>query len=124
MENTLNYCDACLVGTSLPSCPQCGRKKLRKALLSDWCFLLKKEALWSEPLKDFLKDNGIFFITQPCTSGLSAYGILRDDAEKFFVRAIDLERATELCRDFLSEDVTFLEEDGSIWEPDDEIIIE
>lgn len=123
MEWNLNYCEDCLVGTSLPQCPQCGKHGLRKATGNDWCFLTKREAMWNQPLKDFLTDNGVFFVAQPASSGLSVYGLASAEMEKFFVRAVDLERATDLVRDYLSPDVTFLEEDGRIWEPGDEIVI-
>lgn len=119
----MNYCVDCLLPTNLVWCPHCGNKELRPVTLNDWCLLTQQEAMWAPALKDYLNDNGIFFVTQGTGRGLSAYGVFSHNAEIFYVRAVDYDRARELTDAFLNAE-TFLAEDGSEWRTGGEVIVE
>lgn len=41
-----------------------GAQLLRNLEGDNYCFLTEKDAVWTEPLSDILKDNGIRFITR------------------------------------------------------------
>ena len=57
------YCERCLTLFDGPAtvCPACGKRSIREAQHSDFCFLAEKNALWGPVLADVLQQNGIRF---------------------------------------------------------------
>lgn len=115
------YCDCCFAVVESTRCPSCGQKHLRPAHADDYCLLSREQKLWSAPLKDYLTQNGIPFISQRASSGgLAAYGLHGDEEERIYVRAMDLDRARELKESLSSENVVFLDENGEAWNPEED----
>lgn len=59
------YCPKCshITDDGADRCPHCRGKKLRPPKAEDECFLVEKEAIWGDMLRDVLTQNGI-----PCLS--------------------------------------------------------
>lgn len=94
------YCPKCNMAAEENRCPVCGSRRLREPQPDDLCFLIRKEHLLSDLLKDTLKQNEIPFIARSDLGAgmamiLGAY--LEND--NFFVPYRFLEQAKELLND-------------------------
>ncbi len=102
-ETMKRYCARCGVLTEGEVCPSCGSRKLRAPEKGDLCFLVEKEALWSDMLADVLDQNGI-----PCMkkssmgAGLAIRAGALFETFRFYVTYRDLERAQELVEELFS----------------------
>ena len=59
------YCPVCMQLREMERCPSCGRFPLYPPHPKDFCFLLEKEAMWAEMLREVLRDQGIPCVHQP-----------------------------------------------------------
>ena len=91
------YCEKCRMNTEGDCCPECGRKKLREIREDDPCFLIERDAIWSEVVEDFLKENGIPFLTKgKMGAGLAIHVGPMFEKNRYYVPYACLERAREL----------------------------
>lgn len=58
----MNYCEKCYRVFENEKCPNCNTKHVRKVLENDYCYLVEKDTLWAEMLKEIL-DKKIFLIS-------------------------------------------------------------
>lgn len=103
------YCGACNRLVSGNACPVCGRTALHTPRQEDYCFVTEMEMLWSQPLSDLFRDNGILFLTRNVRgAGMTARLGIATEQVRFFVPYWQYDRAKELEEAFFSAE--FVEE--------------
>lgn len=55
----MNYCPKCYHVFSLHQCPNCHNRKIRAVRMDDECFLIEKQLIWIDMIKQRLKENQI-----------------------------------------------------------------
>ncbi|MEG0593216.1 MAG: hypothetical protein RR512_07850 [Coprobacillus sp.] len=58
------YCERCHALNETDNCINCHKKHLRLVSADDYCFLIEKEMIWSEMLKEVLDNHGIPYICE------------------------------------------------------------
>ena len=103
------YCEKCRLPVEEQAageerCPECGRKKLRQIREDDPCFLIERGLIWSEVVEDFLKQNGIPYLTKGrMGAGLAINVGPMFEKNRYFVPWSCLEKARELMNAVFEE---------------------
>ncbi|MDD3919913.1 MAG: hypothetical protein PHO41_01860 [Eubacteriales bacterium] len=101
----MEYCEKCKMLCTDGVCPGCGKKKLRQAEETDYCFLTEKGVMWAEMLMEVLQDNAVPCVKQSRVgAGLSLYTGQSWERYKVFVPYRYLEQAKGLMEELFSAD--------------------
>lgn len=85
-SNEYHYCDRCHLVFDSKICPNCNTKHTREVTQEDYCFLIEKETLWAEMLKEVLENNEIDYAVSPnLGAGLSIKIGIYSEKYKFYV---------------------------------------
>jgi len=96
------YCEKCLSLRNESKCPEC-KGKLRPVTDGDFCFLVEKEVMWAQMIRDLLKDNGIDSVYRPVLgAGLSMYSGPSLDRHRLYVPYALLPQAQEILETFFA----------------------
>ncbi len=55
----MNYCSRCFHVFEQDQCPVCRNRKIRKVTEEDLCFLIEKQLIWTEIIKQTLEEHEI-----------------------------------------------------------------
>ena len=91
------YCEKCHYLSKDEKCNNCGDKKLRMVHDEDYCFLIEKEMIWAEMLKEILEKNKIDFVSSPVLgAGITTRIGIASETYQFYVRYTQYKEAQEL----------------------------
>ena len=111
---TTMYCPNCNILVNASKCPVCGNRKIRKPNAPDYCFLVEKELIWADALKDILSQNAVPFTTQNALgAGLAAKMGPALERTRFYVPYSHYQTALELEQEFFNADMESMELDSS-----------
>ncbi len=106
------YCPNCNLLVSGTRCPVCGSRQLSAPQPEDYCYLVEKEAIWSEALSDLLTQNQIPFLTKNVLgAGLAAKMGSGAEKVRFYVPYAHYENAHALEQEFFSAEAVAAELD-------------
>lgn len=93
----MNYCTACSIAFDGAHCSNCGTEPTKVVEADDFCFLIKKDPVWSGMVKDILKQNGIVYTAKAEMGTAFAIEIApANERYSFFVPFALLEKAKSL----------------------------
>ena len=91
------YCEKCHYLSKNETCSNCGDKKLRIVDDEDYYFLIEKEMIWAEMLKEILEKNNIDFISSPVLgAGITTKIGIASETYQFYVRYAQYKEAQKL----------------------------
>ena len=101
------YCERCNRLVYKVKCPSCGGQDLRMPQSDDFCYLTEPEHLWTQALRDILKDNGIEFLERNIYGAGQVKRTGIPQRVRFFVRCRDYQKAKELNEAFFNAEFDF-----------------
>lgn len=91
------YCERCHWLNVKDICENCHTKSLREVHQDDYCFLVEKEMLWAEALKEILDNHEIPYVCESIHGSAMALRVapLREDFQfyvpyKYYLKAKEL----------------------------------
>lgn len=103
----MNYCEKCYHLNDQEECSCCGNKKLRGITDQDICFLIEKQTIWAEMLKEKL-DNAE--IPYECVGGMGAAMAIKAgpylENYQFYVPYAYYPKAKNIIDEMFSQDQT------------------
>lgn len=100
----MNYCEKCYRVFENEKCPNCNTKHVRKVLENDYCYLVEKDTLWAEMLKEILdKKNIPYIVSATYGAGLSIKMGIYSEKYNFYVPYIYLDKARQIIETMFRE---------------------
>lgn len=93
----MNYCDRCNNIFIDDKCPHCNSKKVREVRDDDYCFIIEKELIWAEALRELLDKNNIpYEVLTKYGAGLSIKMGPYNEVYRFYIPYKYMEQATNI----------------------------
>ncbi|MBM6841614.1 hypothetical protein H6A03_08715 [[Clostridium] spiroforme] len=101
----MNYCPRCHHVFSNEQCPCCFNRKIRSVKDDDWCFLIEKQLIWTDMIKQRLTENQIDYRCQGDKGAALAIkaGPYLENFE-FYVTYRDLQQARDVLKEMFLEE--------------------
>lgn len=103
----MNYCGKCYHVFKQEQCPYCQNRKTRKVTAEDLCFLIEKQLIWTEIIKQVLEENEIPYQYQGDKgAGLAIKMGPYLENYQFYVPYEYLEKAKALMNNLFPDDIS------------------
>lgn len=100
------YCEKCRLLFEDPVCPKCRKSQGRQPVSDDLCFLIAKEPIWAELLKNVLQSSAIPYLTKSKLGiGMSMMAGTIMEQISFYVPYENLEAASDITAALFSAQI-------------------
>lgn len=101
------YCDNCRALSVQKHCEECGNENLNEPDAYDYIFLIEKETIWADMLKEVLEKNEVPYICQgDMGSGMALKVAPMLEHFRFYIPYIYYNKAKDIIELMFSQDNT------------------